>query len=298
MDGLGNQMFQYAFGRYIQTVYKEPIVFETMKLNESSVRRVGIHNCNIPIVEKHPGAEQCRFAGSAENAVLQGISKGVRIAAEKIFGIPMTGSDSYSKMIKYGYYTTTDSLAYYPFEKTTAKTKFVRGYFQSEKYFEPISPTIKDELKIVRGLTQKAIEQAEIMKNQQSVCVHIRRGDYIGHKRYDVCGYDYYKNAFELMNIKIPNSVYYIFSNSEKDLEWIKNNYKFSVKVNYVTQGKSEFDDLYMMYNCKNHIISNSTFGWWASFLCDNTDNITIAPQQWVKTDEQQDILRDKWICI
>ena len=88
--GLGNQMFQYAFGRYIQTVYKEPIVFETMELNESSVRRVGIHNCNIPIVEKHPGAEQCRFAGSAENAVLQGISKGVRIAAEKIFGIPMT----------------------------------------------------------------------------------------------------------------------------------------------------------------------------------------------------------------
>ena len=101
-----------------------------------------------------------------------------------------------------------------------------------------------------------------------------------------------------LFNVNSLDSAYPYVKDFAKSLILQEENDDFIKEDISYKIDNDEFDDLYMMYNCKNHIISNSTFGWWASFLCDNTDNITIAPQQWVKTDEQQDILRDKWICI
>jgi hypothetical protein len=157
---------------------------------------------------------------------------------------------------------------------------------------------IKNELRLVRGINRKAREKANELSKCRSVGVHIRRGDYVGNKRYEVCGYNYYLKAMDIMKNQIHDCKFFIFSNSPKDLEWIKKNYQFPYDVEYILDGQNEFDDLYMLYHCKNHIISNSTFSWWGSYLCDNVDNITIAPRKWVNSDEQQDILRDEWICI
>ena len=137
---------------------------------------------------------------------------------------------------------------------------------------------------------------ADQMKKEDSVCVHIRRGDYIGNKRLEVCTEEYYKRAIELIKTKIRKPVFYIFSNSPFELEWIQNHYAFTKDMYFVNEGNNEHEDLFLMYHCRNHIISNSTFGWWGSYL--SNGNITIAPQKWSNSDEQQDILRTGWILI
>ncbi len=295
MDGLGNQMFQYAFGRYLQEVYHEKIVFETMKLQKGSARKLGIQKFNIPL-SSGKNYCTCKFANPIENIILQFISKTGRWIAEKIFGISMSGENGYHAMIKWGYYTTNDSISYYSFRKTKKKIKFVRGYFQSEKYFNEIENVIKAELTIMKIDNLSVQRLADQMKKEDSVCVHIRRGDYIGNKRLEVCTEEYYKRAIELIKTKIRRPVFYIFSNSPFELEWIQNHYAFTKDMYFVNEGKNEHEDLFLMYHCRNHIISNSTFGWWGSYL--SNGNITIAPQKWSNSDEQQDILRTGWILI
>lgn len=297
MDGLGNQMFQYAFGRFLQEVYHEKVVFETMKLQHNSTRKLGIQNFNIPLSNKGNSKDStCRFASPIENIILQAISKSFRLIAEKIFRISMSGEASYHAMIKWGFYTTNDSISYYTFRKTKKKVKFVRGYFQSEKYFAEISEIIKKELRI-KNIDNTIVHRlARQMEKENSVCIHIRRDDYIGNKRFEICTEKYYRQAVELIKEKVKKPIFYVFSNSSSDLKWIKEHYNFTANMHFVEEGKNEFEDLFLMYHCQNHIISNSTFSWWGSYLSNNS--ITIAPQKWINSDEKQDVLRDEWILI
>ena len=62
------------------------------------------------------------------------------------------------------------------------------------------------------------------IKNENSVCVHIRRGDYLTEvykDRFLVCTDDYYKKALQLMRQKYPDAHFYIFSDS---LGWVRDN--------------------------------------------------------------------------
>lgn len=299
MDGLGNQMFQYAFGRYLQTVYHEPMILETMKLQNSAVRRLGIQNLCIPLVDKNPDSGQCRLATGMENRLLQAFSKTTRTFAQKICHIPMSGEDGYHRMTKWGFYTTTDSITYYPFEYTFKKCKFVRGYFQSEKYFAPVADLLRRELRVRDELLdhEKCLFIREL-EECNSVCVHIRRGDYVGSRRYEVCTEDYYQRAMVYISEQTVNPVFYIFSNTNKDLEWVKENYCLPGKLRFVDVGENEFHDLCFMYHCKHHIISNSTFSWWGSYLAKQEGNITVCPRIWVHSDEKQDVLREKWVLL
>lgn len=296
-DGLGNQMFQYAFGRQLQEYYQTSLLLETARYRSGEQRKVGLQNLSLPLNQDRHAGRICRFATPFENMAYAGYARAARAFAEKCLKIPSTGRDGYSRMIRLGLYMTQDSIRYYPFEKSAAPVIFVRGFFQSEKYFHDIAPAIRRELRVKEAGSGTVRLLGERMAVENSVCVHIRRGDYIGHPKFDVCGEAYYRRAVEAVCARVAHPALYVFSNTGEDLSWIRGHYDFLADAHFVREGSSEFDDLYLMYHCRHHIISNSTFSWWGAYLKEG-DGLTLCPSRWNNTDQVQDIELADWIRV
>ncbi len=178
------------------------------------------------------------------------------------------------------------------------KNIFIHGYWQSEKYFYDIQNELKKELIIKEKISIKNEEIYNQIKETSSVCVHIRRGDFLlqSNNLY-ICENDYYLKAMEKIKNQIKNPHFFIFSD---DIEDVKNNFYFAdYKVIFVENQNTDFEELQLMCSCKHFIIANSTFSWWASYLSTNLDKLIVAPKMWY-TDGRDisDLMRDEWIII
>ena len=127
------------------------------------------------------------------------------------------------------------------------------GHMQSEKYFSHCADLIR------HYFTMKD----EYPKNDYTA-VHIRMGDY-GSDYHPICTIDYYKKAFD----KLPGN-YLIFSDDIAKAKEVFPSGEF--------YDSDTYDSFKMMKSCKNHIISNSTYSWWAAWLADGK---VVAPKRW-----------------
>lgn len=153
-------------------------------------------------------------------------------------------------------------------------------YLQDYKYFDKY----KEELK---SLFSEGIEKSDY------ISVHIRRGDYVNNPFYvDLWKTGYYSKAFvkllydENDNLITPHPKFLVFcsdrqegSDDKTDIEWCKEKLSglFSDYFEFF-QGKDEIEDFNKMAGCKAHIMANSSFSFWASYIGGGR---TIAPKEW-----------------
>ncbi len=153
------------------------------------------------------------------------------------------------------------------FQVAYLHAKVLRGeipdiFVQDPTYFEEFAPEI-------RKLFGDGIYQDE----RDITAMHVRRGDYITVEKAFVNlaeHTDYYERSMEMF----PGSQVIIFSD---DPEWCKSRWPKAL----VSEGRTELQDLNMMASCRNVIIANSSFSWWAGFLKDPSQGLVVYPSAW-----------------
>jgi len=173
----------------------------------------------------------------------------------------------------------SDILKYNDNEK---KVKFW-GYFQSEKYFKEY----KNE--IIGLFSNKIILDNLYQKYklilQNSLSLHIRRGDYLAYPGVHPCPTtDYYLDSIKYIDKirQIDNIL--VFSD---DISYCKSNFVDN-RITFIEKQK-DFEDLYLMSLCENNIIANSSFSWWGSYLNVKDDKIVVCPKKWFGVDYKGD---------
>jgi hypothetical protein len=180
-------------------------------------------------------------------------------------------------------------------EVFTKKDTSFFGYFQSEKYFEHCSDIIKKEFTFNSETENKANGILKPFKGKTLVSVHVRRGDYlINPDFHPLPSIEYYKKGFELLDD--GNTVFVCVSN---DINWCKENFTNS---NIIFQFNSLDVDMCLISKCDHHIIANSSFSWWGSWLSNNPNRKIIAPTPWfgprASEYNTKDLYRDEFIVL
>lgn len=188
---------------------------------------------------------------------------------------------------------------------------YLTGYFQSEKYFAGVEEQVRKTFcftdKIWQGLSREALEKIKTyerqIENQMAVSVHIRRGDYLENdeKYGGICTDEYYGKAIEVMQQKLTDAVFFVFSNEPEWVKkWIARHYE--KENNFVViEGTTEatgYLDLFLMSRCKHHIIANSSFSWWGAWLNPDKEKMVIAPDKWINHKDMRDIYTKEMIKI
>lgn len=308
---LGNQMFQYATVRAFQI--KNKLENEEINLDfsevfqradeggfEDSLSYFNIPKYHIKPIKKTP---MQKILITYLNSI-----KVYYMLKDKIFHTKNYSKIMYKKetkiqaqLNKHGLYSFR--LGYCDFKNSNIKNKCFYGTFESSKYFDDIKETIQKEFTPKYGILEKNKELYKEIENTESVCVTIRRGDFVQvesiRKNLYICTPEYFKEAINMMQEKVPNAKFFIFSD---DVEWCKKNMKFPKDTKFETGNDPVWEKLRMMYSCKHFIISNSTFSWWAQYLSRNKKKVVIAPDRWTndsyKKHNKIDIYEENWELI
>lgn len=285
IGGLGNQMFIYAFSVALRETFKQEILVDTHYYKSRNF---------------HNGLE-----------------------IERIFGIHLTEA-KLSDKLKMSWYFPNYWIDYHllgklPARKNTVRElpgqkvnfellgdssdKFYDGYWQSYQYFDSCRDVILKEFTFPKISMEDKLnfELNERLKNEEnSVGIHIRRGDYLKNWKYrGLCGIDYYQKAIAYILEHIKSPKFFLFSD---DIDWVKENISPLLKgydVTFVNWNHSinSYKDMQLMSMCKNLIIANSSFSWWAAYLNQNNP-IVVAPEKWINSFVDFRIQYKDWITF
>lgn len=163
------------------------------------------------------------------------------------------------------------------------KPTLLDDLFQSWHYFGHHRESIRRELSVTTStMTRHAdAETLKRIRDTESVSVHIRRTDYLAdhNTKFAVCGPQYFSRCLDLLRDVLKRPVFYVFSD---DISWARSEFS-APDINFVSSVQfrsSNINDFVLMANCRSHVISNSTFSWWAAYAGDSSGH-TLMPSRW-----------------
>lgn len=281
-EGLGNQLFQYAYARALQLRTRRKVYINYDRCYQKELeghricRKYGLCNFNIKM-EAYDSTSKIFFFLRNRNFI------------EKIV---FYLSQREHALVHFYKETTVD---YKEELKIIRGNYYMMGWFQNEKYFKEYRKQLLKELSPKRRI-KISHHLKEILTNENTVSVHIRRGDY--RTLNNVLPITYYNHAIDLIEKKLDNPYYVVFTD---DIEWTRNNILLPEKCYYVSDEKlQDYEELWVMTRCKHNIIANSTFSWWGAWLNSNEDKIVIGPEKWFFYGNNKifNIMPNEWLRI
>ncbi len=297
---LGNQMFQFAAAKYLAVKYAqkynctEPQIL--IELGGSFKNdNLADFNAKYTIVNKSKRSLVQLFLRNAMHFIRYAVLKADVDKVQKF-------QKTIQKLLNYfGVYYY--SYGYYPFKIKQKKYSCIEGYFETPLYSDEIKEIIIESFTPVHAENKENAKLYDAIRNTNSVCVSVRRGDFVTGENdanaqdCNVCTINYFEYAIKYCKENLNNPVFFFFSD---DVQWVKENFDFidNEEVYFESGNDAVYEKLRLMYNCKNFIMSNSTFSFWAQYLSQSENKLVIAPNRWRNVTKNDEIYMKNWVCI
>lgn len=264
--GLGNQMFQYAFGRSLADARGSELNLDISWFEKSKNGLTG-RQYKLDIFNIRAYKTMCNIPSKQ---ILRIIRRFPRFA------------------LALGIRTETD-CGFLPLACADSKSSYFSGYWQSPHYFSNNASSIFRDFTPVSKLSSSSLKILDKINPSKAVMIHVRRGDYLSSvsaaSYHGVLDLDFYKTSIESCVQRIPGVQFYVFSD---DIEWCQSVSFFSgIPAIFVRPDptRSDWEDLFLMSYSNHHIIANSSFSWWSAWMADqrygDINRLVFAPINW-----------------
>lgn len=293
IGGLGNQMFQYSFALSLKERFpNERVMIDTTHFNHIFIKKfrgANLHN-GYEVEKVFPNAklehasawDLMKVTWYMPNYLLSRVVRRLLTKRKSEYIQPLE-----------------QSFAHIPEVYDINGDCYYEGIWESAKNYISCKDVIQHTFAHPEPNSSNKV-RIEQMEHENSVGVHIRRGDYLYEPAFmNICDIDYYERAITEILKDGMKHTFYIFSN---DMKWCNENIKPLMKGHQIVMvndntGKDSCWDMFLMTHCKDLIIANSSFSWWGAFL-NNRDGRVVAPKTWVNRKAEYDIWLDEWIKL
>lgn len=252
MGGLGNQMFQYAMGKMLSERRGEELYLDKFSYFRDRKRRCEVDCFHIK-------------------------TKRISLFYSAYYNFLFYFRSNRKQDVKICY----EAEAFKYQDLLDEDMRYFVGFWQNEAYFKEIRDALRREFTFREKFSPDIEKTAQRISAENSVAVHVRRGDYLDCADYAVVGTEYYKKAMHYVRERVSDTVFFVFSD---DMEWCEKQFEDWDNV-FCISGNTGKEDFYLMSKCRHFIIANSTFSWWAAWLS-GENSVKTAPSQWF-TDEK-----------
>ncbi len=142
-------------------------------------------------------------------------------------------------------------------------------YLQDLKNFEDIEDDVRTYFSPRPDVWARLAARFDgILSLPHKTSLHVRRGDYVGHNGFFAnLPVAYYTEAMSL-----TRGPYVVFSD---DIAWCRSNLPGDCVF---MENNRDYEDLFLMAACDEHIVANSTFSWWGAWI---GGGHAILPREW-----------------
>lgn len=279
--GLGNQLFMYAFAKALAVRNNVKLLLDSHSgfARDRNYRRKFLLDLIIP--EEQYATIWQSHAWPLAGRALQSLDRKInarRALSERYYLRERTAdfdADIYALRI--------------------TRSVIVDGYWQSPRYFDDLPR--RDFVYFPDVLTRAVEAESTVICQSNAVCLAVRRYEEIPQKKRPKLILDagYYQRAMARLESSVENPHYFVFA---QDMPWARENIHSTYPITFATEKKPDvgaIQDLYLMTQCRNFIISNSTLHWWGAWLNPDTNSKVIAP---VAGWPGKDILPNTWLAI
>ena len=277
--GLGNQMFQYAFGKSLSIQNRVELLLDINNFGENRAETPRKYELSIYNINE-------KFATKKQ------INKVKALSIIKLIHRKISPSNS-SHILEKNYHLNNSNII--------IRDIYLDGYWQDEKYFEKYKKVILNKFTINIKPHISIHKWINKIKNCNSVSIHIRRGDYITDKKVQkilkALSINYYIKAIRKIEHMKIEPVFFIFSD---DIKWAREEFTRRQNIYFVEHGGEDYENLRIMSLCQHNIIANSSFSWWGAWLNKNPHKIVIGPKEWFcdKKRIKLSIMPKKWLKL
>lgn len=291
--GLGNQLFQYAMGRALSLRSGFPLVLDLAWFDQIRNQKDGVTTVRSYALAPFDLAAATQRVGLPPPQIKGSIGRVVRYFWRYVPKRHMGRKVRFER-----------SFTFEPSALFIQEPVWLEGYWQSHRYFGDFAGVLRSELGMPRAVSKATLDLLEKIAGCDSICLHVRRGDYISNKQaaltHGTCSSDYYAKGMDVVCSALRNPYCFVFSDEP---DWARNNLRFAdLPVTFVDINGPDVphEDLWLMSACKHFVIANSSLSWWGAWLSGYEGKVVVAPRQWFADPGRNtdDLIPSEWIRI
>lgn len=285
VGGLGNQLFIYFAGQYVEYFSDKKVCYRHFTLSKKD----SIHKSSILDFNMDLDLRQNSDLRKKWDNLLRFSDKCIHAFFSKFFRVDVNFLSSNYFSSSHGF----DQKLLSNLDK-----KQIYGYFQSAFYFEKTLPMTKFQL-ILKNPSAQYLKDSHAAAANPPIMLHVRRGDYMKNPQIGILAKRYYELAINKVEEQIGEREIWVFSD-EIDLARKLINFLPNSRLRFVKTDdyRSDSESLALMTKGVGLITSNSTFSYWAGVFSANAE-IIVAPNKWFRSQlDPEGLIPESWTRV